>query len=130
MSHELTHILERRRREVGMSRRVLAERSGVSLATINRIFLGPGFAKTSLSTIEAIARALDLKIRLDAEACSRSMEFKEHQAERKARELARLVQGTSALESQAVDEATQEEFIRQTAHELLAGPKSRLWETT
>lgn len=124
---QTAHILERRRREVGMSRRVLAKRSGVSLATVNRLLSADGLERTSISTIEAIAHALDLRLRLDVETLSRSMDFRERQAETKAREIASLIQGTSALEAQAVDDETREELVRQTVHELLAGPKDRLW---
>jgi transcriptional regulator with XRE-family HTH domain len=126
-SEFVADILERRRREVGMSRCALAERSGVSLATVNRLLSGDGLEKTSIRTIEAIAHALDLRLRFGVETLSCSMAFKERQAEAKAREIASLIQGTSALEAQAVDEETREELVRQTVHELLAGPKSRIW---
>jgi hypothetical protein len=38
-----------------------------------------------------------------------------------------MVQGTSGLEAQAVDREALEQMIRRTTHELLAGPKRRLW---
>ena len=53
--------------EVGMSRHVLAQRSGVSLATVNRLLAGGGMERTSLGVVEAVAAALDLKLRLEVE---------------------------------------------------------------
>ncbi len=38
-----------------------------------------------------------------------------------------MVQGTSALESQAVDAATYQRLIEKSVHELLAGSPRRLW---
>jgi transcriptional regulator with XRE-family HTH domain len=124
---DIVHALERRRRELGMSRRILAERSGVCHATINRILAGNGVARTSLGTLEAIAAALDVRLQIDIEARSRSMEFKERQAEIRAKEIAGMIQGTSALESQAIDDETYHELVWQTFHELMAGPRDRLW---
>ena len=49
------------------------------------------------------------------------------QARKKAEQVARLVQGTSALESQAVDAKTYKRLVEKTYHELLAGSRRRLW---
>ncbi len=124
------NFLERRRRELGMSRRVLAERSRVSHATVNRILSGNGLKRTSLSTLEALAHALDVKLTLEAEALSSSMDFRENQAWVRAKEIASMIQGTSALESQAIDDGAYQEIVRQTVHELLAGAKDRIWAHT
>ena len=53
--------------------------------------------------------------------------FAERQAEAKAKAIVRMVQGTSALESQAVDSDTYEQMVKQTMHELMAGSGRRLW---
>jgi hypothetical protein len=53
--------------------------------------------------------------------------FAERQAEAKARVIVRMVQGTSALESQGADSDTYQQMVRQTVHELMAGPRRRLW---
>ena len=53
--------------------------------------------------------------------------FAERQAETKAEVIVRMVQGTSALESQAVDSDTCRQMVSQTVHELMAGPRRRLW---
>jgi hypothetical protein len=54
-------------------------------------------------------------------------ELKREQAERKAKKLVALVQGTSGLEGQAVDRETIESMVKQTTQELLAGSTRRLW---
>jgi hypothetical protein len=49
------------------------------------------------------------------------------QARAKAEEVARLVQGTSALESQAVDADAYRRLVERSYHELMAGSRRRLW---
>jgi hypothetical protein len=53
--------------------------------------------------------------------------FAEQQATIKIEAIARMVQGSSALESQAVDSDTYRQMVRQSVHELMAGPRRRLW---
>lgn len=43
------------------------------------------------------------------------------------RAVARLVQGTNALEAQAVDDAEYRRLVERTYHELLARSRRRLW---
>ena len=73
----------------------------------------------------AIAESLGLAIRLDSKVDPRRL--KREQAERKAKKLVALVQGTSGLEGQAVDRKSVESMVKQTTHELLAGSKRKLW---
>ncbi len=107
-----------------MSRPLLAQRSGISLPTVNRV-LGGGWERASYSNLRALAHALgmtfELRSTIDAE------EFAEQQARSKAEVIAHMVQGTSALESQAVDPDTYRQMVRQTVHELMAGSRRRLW---
>ena len=107
-----------------MSRAVLARRSGVSLPTVNRI-VGGGVEHATYASLKAVADALgmdfELKNTID------ELDLAEQQAQAKAEVIARMVQGTSALESQAVDPETYRQIIRQTVHELMAGPRRRLW---
>jgi transcriptional regulator with XRE-family HTH domain len=116
--------LQRRRKALRMSCQLLAVRSGVSLPTIQRI-LRDGEEHASYATLAAMARALGMDFELK-DACDEQT-FSERQAETKARTIVRMVQGTSALESQAVDSATCEQMVKQTVHELMAGPRRRLW---
>jgi transcriptional regulator with XRE-family HTH domain len=107
-----------------MSRPVLAARSDVSLPTVNRVLNG-GEERATYANLRAIAQALGMDFELKPTISEQ--DFAEQQARAKAEEIARMVQGTSALESQAVDRETYDQIIRQAIHELMAGPKRRLW---
>ena len=115
--------LIRRREALGMSFSTLARRSGVSEPTVKRI-LGGQLGEASFANVAAVAQALGATLALqetDAdELCRR-------QARRKAEHVARLVQGTIALESQAVDAQVYRRLVEKSYHELLAGSKRRLW---
>lgn len=101
----------------------LAARSGVSEPTVKRILGGhPGEA--SFANVAAVAAALGAPLELAAIDVE---EFRRRQARAKAEAIARLVQGTSALEAQAVDRAAYERLVERTYHELLAGSGRRLW---
>ena len=62
-----------------------------------------------------------------AESTADAQAFAEQQAQAKTEVIARMVQGSSALESQAVDSDTYRQMVSQTVHELMAGPRRRLW---
>lgn len=116
--------LETRRRELGLSQSVLAERSGVSLPTVQRI-LGGQSPAASFETTAAIAQAMGMQ--LDAVPILPAEEILEEQARKKAERLVGLVQGTSALEAQAVSARQIGQMTKKTVQELLAGSRRRLW---
>lgn len=116
--------LERRRKALKISRRLLAQRSGVSLPTINRI-LGGGWEHATFVNLKSVARALGMDFEI--KNIIDEQDFAEQQAKTKAEIIARMVQGTSALESQAVDDETRNQMVRQTVHELMAGSWRKLW---
>jgi transcriptional regulator with XRE-family HTH domain len=123
--------LDDRRRRLGMSRAIVARRSGVSLPTVTRILTGKE-AAPSLPNVQAIAAALGVCLRVGAEVRIAedldAEEFRRRQAFAKARRLVRMVQGTMGLESQAVDLRAVDEMTERTVRDLLAGAKRRLWE--
>ncbi len=121
---ELVRFLDRRRHQLGVTYQALAERSGVSLPTVHRI-LGGGQQSASLLTVLAIARVLGVRLSFEAE-CDVD-DLLERQARQKAERLVGMVQGSSALEGQGLDEATRERMVRRTVHELRAGSKRKLW---
>src|SRR4051794_1905655 len=102
MVHDILGSLEDRRKELGMSFEALVKRSGVSRATVRRILSGD-HATASFANVVAVAEALGVGVRLDPIAPAE--EYEEREAERKARRLVSMVQGTMGLESQAVDAA-------------------------
>jgi transcriptional regulator with XRE-family HTH domain len=107
-----------------MSYAVVAKRSRVSMPTVVRTLRGRNL-QVSLGNLVAIAKSLGMRFRLDPEI--RVDDLLEHQAQEKARRLVGMVQATSGLESQAVDDEAMSRMTRQTAHELLAGSPRRLW---
>lgn len=106
-----------------MSLVALARRSGVSLPTVRRI-LGDGLHAASFANVAAVAEALGAPLTLAARDVD---EERMRQAQAKAEQVARLVQGTSALENQAVDQSTYRRLVERSVHELLAGSNRRLW---
>lgn len=116
--------MERRRKALGMSRPGLARRSGISLPTVNRMLSG-GCEQARYSSLRAVALALGMDFEL--RNFISEQDFAEQQAQAKAEAIARMVQGTSALESQAVDADTYQQIVRQTVHELMSGSRRRLW---
>lgn len=117
--------LTARRKALGMTHAALAERSGVSEPTVKRILAGH-LAEASFANVAAIAQALGASFSLSEidpdELCRQ-------QARAKAEHIARLVQGTSALENQALDAQTYNRLVERSYHELLAGPRRRLWSS-
>ena len=116
--------LDRRRRALGLSYELLSRRCGVSRPTVQRILSGRHTA-ASLANIVAIAEALGLALRFDSRIAPQTL--RREQAQRKAKKLVALVQGTSGLEGQAIDPETVAAMVEQTTHELLAGSKRNLW---
>jgi len=122
--------LDDRRKQLGMSRAALAKLAGVSEPTVTRVLTGrepsPGVA-----TLQALALALQIEFRIGQNVEIRDVipaqKYREQRAREKAKRLVSLVQGTMALEAQAVDESTVREMVKQTVHELMAGPNRKLW---
>ncbi|MDI9411021.1 MAG: helix-turn-helix domain-containing protein [Bacteroidia bacterium] len=120
----ITHAgLDRRRRDLGLTFAVLSSRSGVPEPTVKRI-LGGRLGEASFVHVVAIARALGSPISSDPQDVD---EMVREQARLKAEGIARVVQGTSALEAQAVDDAEYRRLVERSYHELLAGSRRRLW---
>lgn len=114
-----------RKEKLGLTDSKIARLSGVSQPVVNRILKGRH--KTArLDQIIAIADVLDLRITIREMADA--MDLRRKQAEKKADQIIRMVQATSALEGQGLDKKTLEDMREQTVIELLAGPDSVLWE--
>ena len=122
--------LDSRRARLGMSKADLACRAGVSLPTVQRLLSGrEGRARVDI--LCAIASALGVEVRLSGspsvwESTDPSA-FREARAREKAAHLTKLVQGTMALEAEAVKAKVLEQMTAQTVHSLLAGSGRRLW---
>lgn len=119
----LSDRLDQRRERLGMTFPALAERSGVSEPTVKRILSGR-VGGASFENVAAVAEALGMPLTtepIDIEA------FRERAAREKAERVARLVQGTSALEAQGVDAGEYRKLIERSVRDLLAGSRRRLW---
>ncbi len=131
----ISRVLEARRRDLKMSRAALAQRSGVSAPTVYRILSG-GLENAHFRYVLAIARALGMAMHFDPTDESEPLQFQpkpdaytliEKAATQKAERLVGMVQATSGLEGQALAPAIARGMIRQTAAELMAGSRRRLW---
>lgn len=120
----LLEKMRKRRRELGISYVDLAARSGVSVATVKRILSGQ-VGGASLSHVDAVAQAMGLS--LSAREVCPADEFKERAAREKAARLVRMVQGTSALEAQAISEKHAKRLTNESIHRLMAGSPRRVW---
>ena len=120
---ELLTTLRTRKRELGMTFETLSARSGVSVSTLKRM-LAPAAADASMADTLAVAQALGVTLSTRMPSAE---EFREEQAHAKARKLVRMVQGTSALENQGVDEQHIQRMIQRTVRDLLNGPSRTLW---
>ncbi len=115
--------LDDRRRQLGMNFPALAARSGVSIPTIKRV-LGGEYVKTSFETVMRIAEALGMNVRIGIARDAQEMRLE--QARDKARKYVKTLQGTSALEGQAVSENTRRAIYDDFVHELLNSNR-KLW---
>jgi transcriptional regulator with XRE-family HTH domain len=125
--------LDLRRRELGISYAALAELSGVSQPALQRLLTGKVEAP-ALTSVAAVARVLgigairildDGSFKFDPAMSAQAL--RERQARKKAKWLVGMVQGTSALEGQAIDDVEYQAMVESTYHELLAGSNHRLW---
>ena len=121
MATEFLQQLGRRREQLGMPLAVLSARAGVSMQTLHRILHGQ--ASAHFDKVLAVAWALEVVL---SARRVKAQEVRKRQAQAKAKRLVGMVQGTSALEGQALDRDTLEEMTEQTTHQLLAS-KYKLW---
>ncbi|MDO8434808.1 MAG: helix-turn-helix domain-containing protein [Candidatus Binatus sp.] len=117
--------LDGRRKEIGMSMKILAQRSGLGMRTVQRVLSG-NEPNATLNTVLSIAHALRVEFPMPREIVSARLVRRE-QAEQKATRLASMVQGTSALEAQAVPKEALLEIREEIADKLAAGSRRRLW---
>jgi len=119
-----TEKLDDRRKELGMTLESLSRRSDVPVSTLKAIFR-KGVEHATFGNVAAIANALYVDIEFADEMDSYPL--RHQQATKKARELVGMVQGTSGLESQAVEPGQIELMIQQLIHQLMAGSRRKLW---
>jgi transcriptional regulator with XRE-family HTH domain len=116
--------LEQQRRALKMTLPAVAERAKLSRATVCRILQEK---RTSASFAHVLAIANVLGARLNVELLNPN-EMAEREIQSKARRVARMVQGTMALEAQGMtDQAQIDRLVDVAANEIRAKPRKLLW---
>jgi len=114
-----------RRKALGMPIALLAKRGNVSSATAKRILRGD-FQTICFGAVQRVAEVLGMSV--DFRSVETVEAMIERQACHKAVRLASLVQGTSGLESQGLDQPEFDRLVHASKLRLLAGAKRRLWD--
>jgi hypothetical protein len=102
---------------------VLVRKSGLSRATICRLLKGD-HRKATVPNLEALLRALAVEVTINPVPASIAVK---RQAERQARKVVGMVQGTMGLEAQAVDAEGVKAMVESSCQRLLNGPRKKLW---
>ena len=120
---ELIEKIEARKKTLGISIENLALLSHSGVRTVNRLFAG---ADVKLSTIEKITNLLGLDF-AGNEVIS-LQELKKKRAKEKALFMASLVQETSVLEMQGLEQSSLNKMIHSFEEAFLTGAyRDRLW---
>ena len=120
---DLVQKVEIRKIQIGITIENLAKLSHNGVRTVNRFFAGED---VKLSTIEKITNILGLDFAGNETIALKKLE--KQRATQKAIFMASLVQSTSALEMQGLEENSLNKMIHRFEQEFLTGKyKNRLW---
>ena len=120
---ELIQKIENRKKQINISIENLAKLSNLGVRTVNRFFAGDD---VKLSTIEKITNLLGLDFAGNEVVPLNQLQ--KQRAKEKALFMASLVQSTSALEVQGLEEDSLNKIIDKFEKEFLQGQyKNRLW---
>lgn len=120
---ELIQKIENRKRQININIENLAKLSNLGVRTVNRFFAGDD---VKLSTIERITNLLGLDFA--GNEVVPLTQLQKQRAKEKALFMASLVQSTSALEVQGLEEDSLNKIIDKFEKEFLEGQyKNRLW---
>ena len=121
--YQIANILSDKKRTLGMSEAMIADKSGVSQSTTHRILSGkhPG---ASWMDVSEIARVLGIGI---THTSIPAVDMLEAQAEMLAQAMTGIMLATNQLEGQGINPDDTRRLKAQTKAKLLAGSKSRLW---
>ena len=120
---ELIQKIENRKKQINISIENLARLSNLGVRTVNRFFAGDD---VKLSTIERITNLLGLDFAGNEVVPLNQLQ--KQRAKEKALSMASLVQSTSALEVQGLEEDSLNKIIDKFEKEFLQGQyKNRLW---
>ena len=120
---ELIEKIENRKKQININIENLAKLSNLGVRTVNRFFAGDD---VKLSTIERITNLLGLDFA--GNEVVPLTQLQKQRAKEKALFMASLVQSTSALEVQGLEEDSLNKIIDKFEKEFLQGQyKNRLW---
>ena len=120
---ELIEQIIARKEQLGITVENLAKLSGVGVRTVNRLLKNED---VKLSTIEAVTNLLGLDFAGNEQIPLK--ELQKQRAKEKALYLASIVQGTSALEMQGLEDASLKKIVSMYENEFLHGDyKNTLW---
>ena len=120
---ELVDKIAMRKQALGISIENLAKLSHSGVRTVNRLLSGED---VKLSTVEKITTVLGLDFAGNETIALN--ELKKQRAKEKALFMASLVQSTSALEKQGLEQSSLETMINRFEKEFLTGTyRNRLW---
>ena len=120
---ELIQKIENRKKQINISIENLAKLSNLGVRTVNRFFAGDD---VKLSTIERITNLLGLDFA--GNEVVPLTQLQKQRAKEKALFMASLVQSTSTLEVQGLEENSLNKIIDKFEKEFLQGEyKNRLW---
>ncbi len=120
---ELIQKIENRKRQININIENLAKLSNLGVRTVNRFLAGDD---VKLSTIERITNLLGLDFA--GNEVIPLNQLQKQRAKEKALFMASLVQSTSALEVQGLEEDTLNKIVDKFEKEFLQGQyKNRLW---
>ncbi len=115
--------LDQRRKELGMSFRILARQSGLGPTTVQRVLGGQSGER--FETLLKIAEALGVGIGIIKPR--RVTAVRRDWAKMKAGKIVALAQGSAALEDQAIDGTAMKRIEKDIEDSLLADTNLRLW---
>ncbi|MCT7587733.1 hypothetical protein [Aliarcobacter butzleri] len=120
---ELIQKIENRKKQININIENLAKLSNLGVRTVNRFFAGDD---VKLSTIERLTNLLGLDFA--GNEVIPLTQLQKQRAREKALFMASLVQSTSALEVQGLEEDSLNKIIDKFEKEFLQGQyKNRLW---
>jgi len=118
----INHIIDRKK-EINITIENLAKLSGVSIRTINRLLKNED---VKLSTVEQVTNFLGLDFAGNEQVSLKTL--RKQRAHEKALFLASIVQGTSALEMQGLEDESLNKIIASYEKEFLSGNyQDTLW---
>jgi len=126
MTHlELIAKIEARRKKLNITIVNLSKLSGLGVRTVNRFFAGED---VKLSTVEQITNLLGLDFAGNEVVAFNDLQRR--RAKEKALFIVSLVQGTSSLEMQGLEDDSIQKMLLNMEKEFLIGNyKNRLWVT-